>query len=206
MFNLDEKGLPRRWKQGDDVRSIFLEAKTKTLQVLEAYSLIRLKEEMDKISYLEEGAEDVDKKHIVIPHEEAVRIKDDFERDANSSYLSAVRDQVLWFSRQKLSIFQEQVASAAHVPMYIILLIMVLGFNEFVHILTSPILLILTIIIGIGGYVLYMLNLMGPAKKVMEALLHTSLSTLQSYVSEQMNKQYQQQQQQAPNGEKPKTD
>jgi hypothetical protein len=87
--------------------------------------------------------------------------------------------------------------------MYIILLIMVLGFNEFVHILTSPILLLLTIIIGIGGYVLYMLNLLGPAKKVMEALLHTSLSTLQTYVSEQMNKQ---QENKNAAAEKPKSD
>ena len=72
--------------------------------------------------------------------------------------------------------------------MYIILLILVLGFNEFVHILTSPILLFLTIIIGAGTYVLYMLNMMGPAKRVVETLLHSSLSTMQHYVTEQMNR------------------
>jgi hypothetical protein len=72
--------------------------------------------------------------------------------------------------------------------MYIILLIMILGFNEFVHVITSPILLFLTIVLGGTFYVLYLLNMMGPAKRVMEALLHTSLSTLQQWVAEQMSK------------------
>ncbi len=73
--------------------------------------------------------------------------------------------------------------------MYIMILILLLGANEFLYILTNPLLLMLCVFVGIGGYVLYMLNMMGPAKAVMEALLHTSLSTLQQYVVEQMNKQ-----------------
>jgi len=80
------------------------------------------------------------------------------------------------------------VNSAAHVPMYVIVLIIFLGFNEFITVLTNPLLLFVTIIVVIGGYVIYLLNLGGPFRRVLESLLHTSLSGFQQWLSIQMNR------------------
>lgn len=78
--------------------------------------------------------------------------------------------------------------------MYMIILLIVLGFDEFLHVITSPVLLILTIMIGVSLYVVYLLNLGGPAKQIATTVLSTSVSGLQSFIADQMANHSQEQQ------------
>jgi len=175
-FNLDENKLPRRWKPTDDIATIFMKSREVAETLLEKFCILRLGEELDSVKYLDpDSKEQVDENLIILSHEEAQHIKDKFYKETEKTYLQALRDQ-------------ENVNSATHVPMYVIVLILVLGFNEFLTVLTNPILLILTIFIGVGGYVIYLLNMGGPFRRVVESMLHTSLSGFQQWMSNQLNK------------------
>jgi len=175
-FNLDEKKLPRRWKPSDDISKIFMEARQEAESYIEKFSILRLKPELDEVKYLDaESTTTIDPAIVILTHEEASMIKDKFYKETDSSYLQAVRDQ-------------ENVSSTAHIPMYVIILLIVLGFDEFMSVITNPLLLILIVLLGAGGYVIYMLNLGGPAKRILETLLYTSASGLQRYLSDQVMK------------------
>lgn len=173
-FNLDENRLPRRWKPSDNVSDIFLEARKKAELYLEKFALLRMHPDQDKLVYLD-GDADVEEGSIIISLDEAHHIKDKFYKDSDSSYKQAIRDQ-------------EQIVSTAHIPMYVIVLLLVLGFDEFIHVVSNPLLFVLVASLGVGIYVINLLNMGGPVKRMVEALLHTSLSSFQGYLSEQMHK------------------
>jgi len=174
-FKLDERKLPRRWKPTDDIAHIFMEARQSAELLLETFCLLRLQEDLDSLHYLDpESKESVDESLVIISLDEAHTIHDKFYKETESTYLQALRDQ-------------ENVNSAAHVPMYVLLLIIILGFNEFLMVLQNPLLLILLIVIGIAGYIIYILGMGGPFRRVLESVLQTSLSTFQTYLSAQLH-------------------
>lgn len=72
--------------------------------------------------------------------------------------------------------------------MYVIVLLIVLGFNEFITVLTNPILFFLVTLAGVGFYIIRMLNMQGPFMRVIETVLHTSLSGVQAWYSDQMHR------------------
>ncbi len=71
--------------------------------------------------------------------------------------------------------------------MYVIVLMLILGFDEFVHVISNPILLLFIVMLGIGVYVIHILNLSGPVKTVIETLLNTSLAGFQKWLSDQLS-------------------
>jgi len=174
LFNLDENQLPRRWKPTDDIKSYFLTAREKTESLLEQFSVLRLQDEFDSVKYLDNDGTDIDDKYVVLNRDEAKMIKDKFYKDTQSSYLQALRDQ-------------ENVNSVSSIPAFVIILILILGFDEFWAVLTNPLLLILTILLGGGFYVIYMMNMMGPAQAVLQGLFRTSLKGLQVMIQKQLN-------------------
>jgi hypothetical protein len=54
--------------------------------------------------------------------------------------------------------------------MWLIVLLIVLGWNEFMAILTSPIYLIMFVFLVTAGYIVYALNLWGPLERVLSAI------------------------------------
>lgn len=87
---------------------------------------------------------------------------------------------------------KEAVATTAHVPVWALLMIIMLGFNEFMHVLFSPMLLFFLVLVGLGLYAAYFFNLGGPTFKVAVSLLQSSVSQSRQYVLEQYD-QYQHQ-------------
>jgi len=176
-FNSDEQGLPRRWKPTDNISDFFLTARKQAENLLEKFSILRLTEELETVMYLDPNVtvHEVDPTFIILSYEEAQTIKEKFFKEAESSYKQALRDQ-------------ENISTRSHIPMYVIVMLIVLGFDEFVHVITNPLLFMLFALLGITFYVLYLLNLLGPVRKALEHSLNASLSGLQAYLSEQMNK------------------
>jgi hypothetical protein len=70
------------------------------------------------------------------------------------------------------------VSTTAQIPPYIIVLLIVLGWNEFVTIISSPIYFILFLLISIGAYVVYALNLQSPLQNVGVFVMHQVLDRL----------------------------
>jgi len=173
-FNLDEQKLPRRWKPTDNIAQFFMKSRQLAEGLLEMFCILRLDESSDSIRYLDPDSKDeIDQKIVILSVEDAQRTKEKFFKETEKTYLQALRDQ-------------ENVNSATHIPMYVIVLILILGFNEFIALITNPILLILTIIICVGGYVIYILGLGGPFRRVVESFLHVSLSGFQQWLSTQL--------------------
>ena len=171
-FNLDDQGLPRRWKQTDKISDYLITAREFAEGLLEVFSFLRLEESHDSITYLaEESPEEIDSELIILTWQEAQNIKEKFKTATETAYIQAVRDQ-------------ESLTTTAHIPVYMLLLLVVLGWNEFWHILTSPILLFFTIILVVAGYVIYLLNLGGYAKQVAGIFLQTSMAGVQNVVQD----------------------
>jgi hypothetical protein len=63
--------------------------------VLEQFSLMRLKETDDQTKFLDTNStQNPEPSLILLSRDEAEHIKADFEKEAESSYMQAVRDQV----------------------------------------------------------------------------------------------------------------
>jgi hypothetical protein len=151
-----------------------MEARQSTEVLLEKFTILRLKPELDDYKYLaNENDTDIDNSLVIITREEADHIRDKFFKDADSAYKQALRDQ-------------ETVKTTSHVPMYIIVLLIVLGFDEFLHVVTNPLLFLFVAFIGGSIYVIHILNMGGPVKKAVETLLQTSLSGVQGWLSQQL--------------------
>jgi hypothetical protein len=129
----------------------------------------------DKLAFLDPASNDnIDPELTIMTLEEAQHAKEKFMKAIETSYLQALRDQ-------------ESVRTATQVPMYIIVLLIVLGFNEFIQVITNPILLFFVVVLGGTGYVLWVLNLMGPAKSIIEGLLQASFSGAQGWITDQIS-------------------
>ncbi|KAJ1960884.1 Dynamin-like GTPase that mediates homotypic ER fusion [Dispira parvispora] len=63
------------------------------------------------------------------------------------------------------------VATTARTPYWVIIMLIMLGWNEFVTVITSPVYLILLITFGTVGYVIHMLNLTGPLQRALQVAL-----------------------------------
>lgn len=91
----------------------------------------------------------------VLPESKQLDITNRFKRESDAFYLEAKRSIV---------------ATTAKIPMWLIVLLIVLGWNEFMAILTSPIYLIMFVFLVTAGYIIYALNLWGPLERVLTAV------------------------------------
>lgn len=154
-FRYDSKGVPKVWKPEDDIDAYFTKARDETLQLLPIYSKIApLEESLPEIQDDEEL--DFVASQTILTDGKMHQITNRFRREADAFFIEAKRSMV---------------SSIAQVPPWLFVVLIVLGWNEFVTVLTNPLYLTLVIIFGAGGYVIYMLNLMGPAEQVFKTVL-----------------------------------
>ncbi|KAI9594376.1 RHD3/Sey1 [Syncephalis fuscata] len=139
-FRYDEQGLPRVWKPEDDMDSYFQQAKN------EAFKLIPLFARMDW-----------SKSELEVPDHFADDPEFDYTETLTIYSASKQQDINTRFRREAEAMFLEAkrsiVATEAKVPYWMIVLVCVLGWNEFITILTSPMYLVLFSTLGFVGYV-----------------------------------------------------
>jgi hypothetical protein len=78
-----------------------------------------------------------------------------FELEANALYQEAQRSTT---------------QSVANIPPWFFILLVVLGWNEIWMVLTNPLYLILVVLIGVGAYVIYTLNLQQPVYQMTKTI------------------------------------
>ncbi|EGC40202.1 hypothetical protein DICPUDRAFT_96317 [Dictyostelium purpureum] len=157
-FNMDSRNLPRKWTKHDDIGAIFQEARQNAEKLIDLFSYLRLDEDDLNISFFKKSTEKADEyeentmvnaNKIIIPFKDCLNTCEHFRQNIKSDYMQALSEQ-------------NRLTTGGGVPAYMILLLCVLGFNEFIAILSSPLLFILTILLACGGVVLYKLGLSGP--------------------------------------------
>ncbi|ENY62327.1 protein SEY1, putative [Entamoeba histolytica HM-1:IMSS-A] len=160
IFRLDDEGLPKKWKQNEDLSKPFFKAKEEAEKILDLFSYIRMDPKDDELSFIsinpatgkkmiieepENGT--IDQTKVLFSLSERLSIYEGFQNMAESNFIRAQ---------------QELAAITVHskTPMWLILLIAFLSFDNIVYVFKSPTLLALTLII-IG--IIYSLNKIGYA-------------------------------------------
>ncbi|KAF9303103.1 Dynamin-like GTPase that mediates homotypic ER fusion [Mortierella antarctica] len=152
-FQRDESGLPRVWKPDDDVDTPFRKARDETVSLVPLYSKINpLDPSTDEPLSVESTDDfDFDQSLHVISESRQQELVTQLRRKADASYVEAKRSVV---------------ATQAKIPYWVGMALVLLGWNEFVAVITNPIYLTLTIALGIPLAALWYLDMLGLVQKI----------------------------------------
>lgn len=121
-----------------------------------------------------ESTDDFDFQHslTIITEAKQIDISNRFKRESDAFYLEAKRSVV---------------ATTAKIPPWVIVMMIALGWNEFMAILKSPIYLVLFILCVSVGYVIYALNLWGPAERIITTVANEATKMAKARLAETIN-------------------
>jgi len=170
-FRYDEQGLPRVWKPEDDIDTPFSVANEEALKLIPLFAKITTDDsKLDMHDFFSMETEyDYMDSLILFGAAKQQELATRFRRESEAMFLEAKRSLV---------------ATEARVPYWMMVLLVVLGWNEFWSILTSPIYLMFTIFFGVTGYIIYMLNLAGPAEQVLRGVGRQVMTVMQQKIAE----------------------
>eukprot|EP00026_Physarum_polycephalum_P002348 Phypoly_transcript_02354.p2 GENE.Phypoly_transcript_02354~~Phypoly_transcript_02354.p2 ORF type:complete len:443 (+),score=83.85 Phypoly_transcript_02354:1456-2784(+) len=171
VFNFDTNNLPRRWSRRDDIPAIFKKSRAVAESLIDLYAVMRLLPEEDKIIFfIPEVEEDPDMAvkptdirdddpRIILTHTECVALLDQERAATNQSYKAAIQDQ-------------EAVSNKGTNPL-IIIIIVILGWNEFITVLSwilGPLLIPILLLLAGIGYLIYAGQLGGPTLRLITSV------------------------------------
>ncbi|KAK6460184.1 putative stress-related vesicular transport protein [Scheffersomyces coipomensis] len=198
-FRYDENGLPKLYIDAHELEVQFDKSKSFSLDILPILSLATLKDGSEILPEF-----DIFNKTLRIKYlgKEQVEQDDDDEEDDDedkcfaeniteqekSEILTKFKKEIdAKFIETKRSIVQH----ITQIPYYIYLIIVALGWNEFMAILRNPLLFSLLIIIVAGVYILYQLNLLRPALIVVQRLIDEVINVTKEKLREVLIDDYQ---------------
>mmetsp|Transcript_15540 Transcript_15540/g.31438 ORF Transcript_15540/g.31438 Transcript_15540/m.31438 type:complete len:768 (-) Transcript_15540:73-2376(-) len=141
-FRFDDRGVPRSWGPSDDVDAIYLAALESSKKYLKQFAFIEIGE-ISKPNFTEEDQH---------------RLQAALSTHASAACLDAKR------TRDNLSI-------RAKIPIWLIGLLIVLGWNEIVAVLRNPYLLVALVLLLPVAYLTYSLDLLTPLRPFMASAL-----------------------------------
>ncbi|KAJ1660408.1 Dynamin-like GTPase that mediates homotypic ER fusion [Dispira simplex] len=153
-FRYDDQGIPRVWQPTDDIDGHFATAKEHVVRLIPLFS--RLNPGDDLMDEYFPTDYDLSESLEIFSSGRQRDVINRFKREADAMYLEAKRSVV---------------ATTARTPYWVIIMLIMLGWNEFVTVITSPIYLILLITFGTVGYVIHLLNLTGPLQRALQVAL-----------------------------------
>eukprot|EP00871_Galdieria_phlegrea_P000175 jgi/Galph1/1158/GphlegSOOS_G5738.1 len=151
-FRKDSRGVPRVWKPGDDLDSLYLEAKQETEVLLDTLSEVEihisLKDLFQNLSKDEDltSVEEFDIAFEVFSVERKTNLQVKLEDYMKTAYTEAKRAQ-------------ETIHTRSQVPGWLYIVMFLLGFNEMMAVLRRPLLLLLFIVLSPILYVVVQSNL-----------------------------------------------
>lgn len=161
-FRYDSEGIPRVWKPTDDMDSVFVKARDAALELIPMYAYLAPADNellAAHVAIVGEGDDDTP------PLEEARRVLSELQRTelanrvrraADAAYIEAKRGTV---------------SSMAQVPLWVYVALVVLGWNEGMAVLRSPVYFTLLCMVLAGVYVTWRLNLTTPLLTAASALM-----------------------------------
>ncbi|KAJ2560014.1 Dynamin-like GTPase that mediates homotypic ER fusion [Coemansia sp. RSA 1933] len=177
-FRYDENGLPRVWKPSDDIDAQFAAARGVAQTLLPKYSKI----DPSALSSSAGGwgsahffpqAFDVDATLTLISPARQRELAKRFGREADALYLEAKRAMV---------------TTQNHVPVWVMVLLVILGWNEAMAILFNPLYLVLTALVGGAAVVIHNLGLWGPVIRSANGLASIANNQVHELLVEAVNR------------------
>lgn len=190
IFRYDENGVPRLYSNEFELDDSYNKAKSATLKLVPLLTMVKLNDSSEIIPECDIFNETLRKKY-----DEPSLVKDDDDDDdfdiVNDDDLDSNRFSHIMTELEKadlLNKFKKEVDAryietkrsiiqqVSTIPYYIYLIIVVLGWNEFMAVIRSPIFFTLALLLGGLTYVLYQLNLIKPAMQVGNKMLQETLT------------------------------
>ncbi|GIZ46552.1 hypothetical protein CKM354_000967500 [Cercospora kikuchii] len=178
-FRYDEEGVPRIWRPTDDIESMYTKARESTLTLVPLLARFKLsrtsapppldawigeppstvtpadEEDLHPIGGVDEDeGKTLEEEMTVISDAKQQDLSTRFKKTADGVYVEAKRSAI---------------GGITQVPLYFYGLLLALGWNEIVAVLRNPVYFIFLILLGIGAYVTYTLNLWGPMLQMTNA-------------------------------------
>lgn len=183
-FRYDENGVPKLYQNAHELESSFAEAKTYALKAFPILAFAKLSNSTELKPPFDVHNKALKRKYRSVsisteeeePEEDSDEDSDDDEEKCFAQIVSEKdKAEVLSkfkketdakFVETKRSIIQH----VTQIPYYIYLVILVLGWNEFMAVLRNPFFFTLLLMLGAALYVMYLMNLLGPAYVVVQRL------------------------------------
>ena len=208
-FRYDENGIPRLYQNSHELELNFTAAKEHALKALPILTLATLSDGTTIVPKYDVRDKRLQKKlgaafdttgEVDLKDEDVELDTDEEDEDENEPkcFAEAISetDKALVLSKFKKETDATSVESkraliqhVTHIPYYIYIVILVLGWNEFMAVLRNPFFFTLLLMLGAGTYVLYHLNLLKPAMVVVQRMFDECLviakQKLKEFIDEQ---------------------
>lgn len=168
-FKLDKSGMPKIWAPSDNIEAAYIDALGTGISIIKLMKNEKIAESIDKA---EKSSFD---RCLSIEHDNFGIFFDNSFDTLEETYKKLCEAT---FIDTKRSV----TASKTHVPLWVIILLVVLGWNEFMTILRNPLYLILGLILGTAVYFIYMLNLNGPVMAFIQHTIHNVTKQISSHL------------------------
>ncbi|KAF9153376.1 Dynamin-like GTPase that mediates homotypic ER fusion [Linnemannia schmuckeri] len=147
-FRYDEHGLPRVWKPDDDIDTPFRKARDETVELVPLFAKINTLDPAKGEKFELEPAEDFDfdQSLKVLSETRQQEITTKFKRESDAFYLEAKRSVV---------------ATQAKVPYWVGVALVILGWNEFLAVITNPLYLMVVAMVGVPMIAMWYLDMLG---------------------------------------------
>ncbi|KAH3687950.1 hypothetical protein WICPIJ_001065 [Wickerhamomyces pijperi] len=171
-FQYDEHNVPRVWKTEAEIAANYKESSDYALSLLPLFAIAKTSNNLEIIPdydlHQEDEDEDEDEDHVfahILTGPQQSKVKSKFLKQIEINYRDATRSIV---------------SNITKIPPFIYLIILILGWNEFMAVLRNPLYLILSILIGTGVFFIHTLNLWGPFNVALNVLIEQAKSYLAS--------------------------
>lgn len=189
-FRYDENGVPKLYQNTHELEASFSDSKDYALEALPLLSFARLSNGAEMRPQFDVRNKALQRKYATVSA--ADDEEDDYEpeSDADDDHEERSFAQILTereksevltkFRKEADAKFVETKRSImqliTQIPLWIYGVIVVLGWNEFMAVLRNPFFFTMLIILGAGGYVLWQMNLLGPAMLVAQRALDEAVA------------------------------
>lgn len=189
-FRYDENGLPRLYQNGHELDNSFNESKSYAMDILPVLTIAKLSDGTEILPDYDIFDKRLRNQYggasVVTADDQQISIDTDSEDEEEenpcfaeilsesdkAAILAKFKKEInAKFVETKRSIIQ----NVTQIPYYIYLVILVLGWNEFMAIIRNPLFFTLALLLGAGAYVMYHLNLLKPASIVAQRMIDESI-------------------------------
>ncbi|KAF9935373.1 Dynamin-like GTPase that mediates homotypic ER fusion [Linnemannia zychae] len=152
-FRYDDHGLPRVWKPDDDIDTPFRKARDETVELVPLFAKINTLDPAKGEKFELEATEDFDfdQSLKVLSEARQQEITTKFKRESDAFYLEAKRSVV---------------ATQAKVPYWVGVALVLLGWNEFLTVITNPLYLMVVAMVGVPMVAMWYLDMLGLVETV----------------------------------------
>ncbi|MCJ1307266.1 Dynamin-like GTPase that mediates homotypic ER fusion [Agyrium rufum] len=171
-FRYDEQGVPRIWRPTDDIEGVYTRARESTLELIPLLARFQNSTTSepppldDWVGKMPSAATPADEEDLTpiggVDEDEGQSLEEECTILGDAKR----QDITIRFKKTADGVYVEAKRSAiggiTQVPLYFYGLLLALGWNEILAVLRNPVYFIFLILLGIGAYVTFTLNLWGP--------------------------------------------